>query len=153
HEGIILPSAKFIFRHGETAFGARAYFIDIRPFFGYGNGGPSAQMIYQTVTGDSGTTTATASDDEIEIVGGGIVETEVTADTVTITATIPAEHIDSDMYIDGSIDHEHLAPDIISGLADVTSADEDYILIWDATGSLLKKCDMGIFYNICSCCE
>ncbi|GAG72549.1 unnamed protein product, partial [marine sediment metagenome] len=87
HEGVILPSAKFIFRHGESAFGARAYFVDIRPFFGYGNGGPFAQMIYQTVTGDSGTTTATASDDEIEIVGGGIVETEVTADTVTVTAT------------------------------------------------------------------
>ena len=86
HEGIILPSAKFIFRHGESAFGARAYFIDIRPFFGYGSGA-TAQMIYQTVTGDSGTTTATASDDSIAIVGGGIATTAVTADTVTITAT------------------------------------------------------------------
>jgi len=86
HEGIILPSAKFIFRHGESAFGARAYFIDIRPFFGYGNGA-TAQMIYQTVTGDSGTTTATASDDSVAIVGGGITTTAVTADTVTVTAT------------------------------------------------------------------
>ena len=51
--------------------------------------------------------------------------------------------IDSDNYTDGSIDHEHLAADVISGMTDVTSADADYILIWDATDSLLKKCDMG----------
>jgi len=87
HEGIVLPSAKFIFRSGESAFGARAYFIDIRPFFGYGDGA-TAQMIYQTVTGDSGTTTATASDDSLAIVGGGIATTAVTADTVTVT--VPA---------------------------------------------------------------
>jgi len=86
HEGIILPSAKFIFRHGESAFGARAYIIDIRPFFGYGDGA-TAQMIYQTVTGDSGTTTATASDDSIAIVGDGIATTAITADTITVTAT------------------------------------------------------------------
>ena len=51
--------------------------------------------------------------------------------------------IDSDNYTDGSIDHEHLAADVISGMTDVTSADADYILIWDTTDSLLKKCDMG----------
>lgn len=36
-----------------------------------------------------------------------------------------------------------LTPAMISGLADVTSTDSDYILIWDATDSALKKCDMG----------
>ncbi|MBA7587018.1 hypothetical protein ES708_29028 [subsurface metagenome] len=54
-------------------------------------------MIYQTVTGDSGSTTATASDDSIAIVGGGIAVTAVTADTVTITATIPEDHITAAM--------------------------------------------------------
>lgn len=57
--------------------------------------------------------------------------------------TLDAEVVDSDQYIDGSIDHEHLAPDVISGLVDVTSTDSDYILIWDATDSALKKVDMG----------
>ena len=36
-----------------------------------------------------------------------------------------------------------LSPTTISGLSDVTSADADYIMIWDATDSTLKKCDMG----------
>jgi len=96
HEGIILPTAKFIFRHGVSAFGTNSYFIDIRPFFGYVSGGTNAQMIYQTVTGDTGSTTATASDDSIAIVGAGIAEVAVTADTVTITAT----------EVDGSITNE-----------------------------------------------
>ena len=55
--------------------------------------------------------------------------------------------IDSGMYVDASIDHEHLAPDVISGMADVTSVDADYILIWDATDSALKKCDMAEVRN------
>jgi len=54
-----------------------------------------------------------------------------------------ANSVDSGMYVDGSIDHEHLAPDVISGLSDITSTDSDYILIWDATDSALKKCDMA----------
>jgi len=31
----------------------------------------------------------------------------------------------------------------ISGLSNVTSTDSDYVIIWDATDSALKKCDMG----------
>jgi len=99
HQGIILPSARFIFRHGVSAFGATSYFVDTRPFFGYSDGGPIAQMIYQTVTGDSGSTTATASDDSIAIVGSGIAVTAVTADTVTITATEVDPTVDSDTKI------------------------------------------------------
>ena len=70
------------------------------------------------------------------------------ADASAVRTTIDAlqdvaNAIDSDHYTDSSIDHEHLAPDVISGMADVTSADVDYILIWDATDSALKKCDMA----------
>lgn len=36
-----------------------------------------------------------------------------------------------------------LSPTTISGLGNVTSAAADYIMIWDATDSTLKKCDMG----------
>ena len=59
------------------------------------------------------------------------------------TTTIQANAVDSADYIDGSIDHEHLAADVINGMVNVTSADADYILIWDNTDSSLKKCDMG----------
>ena len=70
------------------------------------------------------------------------------ADASAVRTTIDAlqdvaNAIDSDHYTDASIDHEHLAPDVISGMTDVTSADADYILIWDATDSALKKVDMG----------
>jgi len=61
----------------------------------------------------------------------------------TASITLPANSVDSANYVDASIDHEHLSPDVISGLTDVTSADADYMLIWDATDSLLKKVDMA----------
>lgn len=61
----------------------------------------------------------------------------------TNVVTLDAEVVDSEQYIDASIDHEHLAPDVISGMTDVTSADADYMLIWDATDSALKKVDMA----------
>ena len=40
------------------------------------------------------------------------------------------------------IGYLHLSANVISGMTDVTSANEDYILIWDATDQTLKKCDM-----------
>ena len=57
--------------------------------------------------------------------------------------TLSVNTVDSAQYVDGSIDHEHLAADVISGMTDVTSTDADYILVWDATDSALKKVDMG----------
>ena len=87
HEGTILPTARFIFRHGVSAFGTTAYFTDIRPFFIEAGGNATAQNIYQTINGDSGTTSAIESDATLSIVGGGIALTAVTTDTVTITAT------------------------------------------------------------------
>lgn len=84
HDGFVLPVARFIFRHGETAFSTRAYFVDIRPFFGTGGGTASVQNIYQTVIGDTGSTTATTSDDTLDIEGGTGITTAVTADKVTV---------------------------------------------------------------------
>jgi len=60
---------------------------------------------------------------------------------VVDSAEIKDEAIDSEHYTDGSIDHEHLAPDVISGLVDTTIADTDYVMFWDVTDSTLKKVD------------
>ena len=85
------------------------------------------------------------------ITDGIIVKDDLTASTdfgnISTDASknliLDANSVDSANYVDASIDHEHLAPDVISGLDDVTSADDDYMMIWDATDSLLKKVDMG----------
>jgi hypothetical protein len=37
------------------------------------------------------------------------------------------------------------APALISGLTEVTSEDSDYLMVWDATDSALKKVDAGEF--------
>jgi len=60
-------------------------------------------------------------------------------DGTTLDVTIPAEHIDSDMYIDGSIDHEHLAVDVITGWAADTLAAADTFLFHDNDGADLNK--------------
>ena len=93
HEGIVLPVARFIFRGSAVAFASNAYFEDIRPFFGTGGGTASVQNIYQTVTGDSGSTSATASDDSLEFEGGTGIVTAVTADKVSIALAAEYEEI------------------------------------------------------------
>ena len=60
-------------------------------------------------------------------------------------AHMSANSVDSDQYVDGSIDAAHLSPDVISGQTEITSADADYLLVWDATDSALKKVDAGEF--------
>lgn len=64
-------------------------------------------------------------------------ESENTA--ASYMSTSDTEMIDSDMYVDASIDHEHLSADAVSGMTDVTSTDSDFLLGWDATDSSLKK--------------
>jgi len=85
HEGYVVPIARFVFRGGVTAFGAAAYFVDIRPFFTTAGGEASKQNIYQTVTGNTGSTTATASDDSIAITGTAPVVATVTADALAVS--------------------------------------------------------------------
>lgn len=92
-----------------------------------------------------GTTSAVTANAGTDITAD--LEEEVTegslADSTIVSADIKDSTIESDDYADGSIDHEHLAADVISGLTEVTSVDADYMIIWDATDSALKKCDMG----------
>jgi hypothetical protein len=91
------------------------------------------------------------SGDEVSVDGGATTDPDFVStgdvdfvnSSNTITGNLNANSVDSAEYVDGSIDHEHLAADIINGMTEVTSADADYILIWDATDSALKKVDMA----------
>jgi len=71
-----------------------------------------------------------------ELITGG---TLIAWDGTTLNVVIPAEHIDSDMYIDGSIDHEHLAVDVITGWTADTLAAADLFLFHDNDGADLNK--------------
>lgn len=53
----------------------------------------------------------------------------------TLTATIATSGVENTM----------LHANVISSMDDVTSTDSDYLLLWDATDSLLKKVDAGEF--------
>ena len=65
-------------------------------------------------------------------------------DQLVLKITDTANAIDSDHYTDTSIDHEHLAPDVITGLAEVTSTDLDMMIVADQSDSwALKKVDMA----------
>jgi len=88
HQGIVMPVARFIFRGGATAFNSTAYYIDIRPFFGTGGGEQYVQNVYKTVNGDTGSTTASASDDVIDIVGTTPLSSNVTADNVNLSMLV-----------------------------------------------------------------
>ena len=75
----------------------------------------------------------------------GVITTGTWQGTKIASGYIANDAIDSQHYAAASIDAEHLAPDIISGQTEVTSADADYLLVWDATDSALKKVDAGEF--------
>lgn len=104
------------------------------------------------LTGNATTcTTASAGDAAVDFFGAGV---DAVTDTTTCTdiegtglaiaggtlnMTVPVEHIDSDMYVDGSIDHEHLAPDVIHGWAADTLAGADEFIFYDENGADLNK--------------
>ena len=52
-----------------------------------GGGGGTTQNLFETVTGDTGTTTASAATDTLIIAGGTNIATAITGDTVTINMT------------------------------------------------------------------
>tara|TARA_B100000287_G_scaffold42200_1_gene38227 strand:+ start:2739 stop:4232 length:1494 start_codon:yes stop_codon:yes gene_type:complete len=52
-----------------------------------GGGGGTTQNLFETVTADSGTTTATAPNDTLNIVGGTNISTSLSGDTVTVNMT------------------------------------------------------------------
>ena len=52
-----------------------------------GGGGGTTQNLFETFTGDTGTTTASAANDTLNIVGGTNISTAMSGDTLTITMT------------------------------------------------------------------
>jgi len=96
HYGYVLPVARFVFRGSATAFAYNAYFADIRPFLGAVGNGASIQNIYQTITGDTGSTMATESDDSLAIEGAAPVSVAVTADKAEVS--LPAATNSQDGY-------------------------------------------------------
>ena len=54
---------------------------------GGGGGGGTTQNLFETVTADTGTTTASAATDTLIIAGGTNISTSITGDTVTVTMT------------------------------------------------------------------
>jgi len=85
---------------------------------------------------------------EVETIWGLTLSTDAERNALTYSDVgaiqDAANTIDSDKYVDASIDHEHLNKDIITGLAEVTSEDADMIIISDnSDGGTLKKVDMG----------
>ena len=113
--------------------------------FGYLNDVTSA---IQTQFGLRYLKTEVDSQGEVEIIWGVTLATDTELGNLTYSDVgaiqDAANTIDSDKYVDASIDHEHLAPDVISGLAEVTSEDADMMIISDnSDGGALKKVDMG----------
>ena len=95
HQGIVVPLAQFIFRGGASAFGSTAYFIDIRPFFNVAAASSATlQNIYQTITGDSGSTSATATDDSLAITGTAPLVTTASADALNIVIPAATDSVD-----------------------------------------------------------
>ncbi len=97
HQGFVVPLAQFVFRGSESAFGMKAYFLDIRPtIVGTGGTRMANQFVFTTIVGDSGSTTADDIDDVLTIAGGTNIETEITDDTVTV-------NLSDDVTLDGNL--------------------------------------------------
>ena len=83
------------------------------------------------VTGSEGTLNTIKSNNS-QIGGSDIVTLDFSSDFTV------AETPDTEINVS-------VSPTIISDLTDVTSTDSDYLMIWDATDSALKKVDAGEF--------
>jgi len=65
-----------------------------------------------------------------------------------VAADIPNDLIDSQHYAAGSIDHEHLAADVINGAtAEASIAADDEILIYDTSATALRKMTRSNFVS------
>ena len=110
--------------------------------------------ILEFVAGSNVTLTTDAANDKITIAtaagsGSGSMTTVKSGGTQIGGTDIVTVDFDSDDFtISESPNTEiniSLAPTLISSLTDVTSTDSDYLLLWDATDSTLKKVDAGEF--------
>lgn len=87
HTDFAVTLAKFIFKHGQSAFGSKAYFVDIRPIHIKGIAGETVfavQDLWKTITGDSGSTDANLTYDILTIAGGTNATTVMSGDTLTV---------------------------------------------------------------------
>lgn len=63
-----------------------------------GGGGGTTQNLFETFTGDTGTTTASAANDTLNIVGGTNISTSMTGDTLTINMTGTLGDLDQNVF-------------------------------------------------------
>jgi len=148
-DGLVLSSTEFSAPDIETASGALRQDITTNT----SNIALKANIASPTFTGTPAAPTASVSTNTTQVATTAFVAAEVAALGLGALATlgsvaagqIDANAVDSSELKDGSIDASHLAPDVISGLVDVTSEDADYLLLWDATDSALKRVDAGEF--------
>jgi hypothetical protein len=103
HDAFSVLLGRFVFKHGVSAFGSTSYFVDARPIHGSVVLSGAIQTLWKTVTGDSGSDTADASDDSLAVVGGTGITTAVTANTVTITGhAAPDQSVDAGASVEFS---------------------------------------------------
>ena len=63
-----------------------------------GGGGGTTQNLFETFTGDTGTTTASAANDTLNIVGGTNISTSMSGDTLTINMTGTLGDLDQNVF-------------------------------------------------------
>tara|TARA_B100001939_G_scaffold34224_1_gene26569 strand:+ start:54407 stop:55900 length:1494 start_codon:yes stop_codon:yes gene_type:complete len=63
-----------------------------------GGGGGTTQNLFETFTGDTGTTTASAANDTLNIVGGTNISTSMSGDTLTIDMTGTLGDLDQNVF-------------------------------------------------------
>ena len=103
------------------------------------------------------------SDSDVDLGTTGVRWKDAFVDSITVTGEIDGDSLDieGDADINGTLEADaitvggtnivtgglisSLAATVISGLTEVTSADADYLLLWDADDSALKKVDAGEF--------
>jgi hypothetical protein len=137
-----------------------------------GSGSTGASLAFKSITSDGNTIIAAdTSTDTLTLSGMGSLSITHHAATDTVVLNVPAGgtgsmttvkgsgvqvggadigtlDFSSDFTISESPDTEiniSPAPALISGLTEVTSTDSDYLMVWDATDSALKKVDAGEF--------
>ena len=139
---------------------------------GGGSGSGGASLAFKSIASDGNTVIAAdAATDTLTLssMGGLTITHHPTTDTVVFNvagggsgsmttiksngsqqggADIVTLDFSTDFTISETPDTEiniSVAPAMISGLTEVTSTDSDYLMVWDATDSALKKVDAGEF--------
>lgn len=86
---------------------------------------------------------ATFTQTDINVPVNDTIATAHIKDANITVAKMAANSVDSNQYVDGSIDAAHLSANVISGLTEVTPVSGDKMMILDATDSALKKADVN----------